>query len=85
MALETDDLMGNIMRCTVCGGRLEATVTDLLFKVRESSIVIIESLPVLACGSCPEYLIEDAVMHRVDQILARADSSAELEIVRFAA
>jgi hypothetical protein len=29
--------------------------------------------------------IEDDVLSRVDEILARVDSSAELEIVRFAA
>jgi YgiT-type zinc finger domain-containing protein len=69
----------------VCGGQLVATVTDLPFKVHESSIVIVKSLPVLACDNCPEYLIEDAVMARVDQILARTDRAAELEIVRFAA
>jgi YgiT-type zinc finger domain-containing protein len=73
------------MRCTVCGGRLTPTITDLPFKVGETSIVIVKALPVLECGSCPEYLLEDAVMARVDQILARVDSSAELEIIRFAA
>jgi YgiT-type zinc finger domain-containing protein len=73
------------MRCSVCVGEVTATTTDLPFKVRETSIVILESLPVLECGRCPEYLIEDAVLIRVDQILARVDCSAELEIIRFAA
>jgi hypothetical protein len=59
--------------------------TDLPSKVTETAIVILKHLPVLSCGSCPEYLIEDDVLSRVDEILARVDSSAELEIVRFAA
>jgi YgiT-type zinc finger domain-containing protein len=73
------------MRCTVCGGELTRGTTDLPFKVSETSIVIIKNLPVLRCGSCPEYLLEDAVLARVDRILDQVDSSAELEIVRFAA
>lgn len=48
-------------------------------------MVILKDLPVLACDRCPEYLIEDDVLSRVDEILARVDSSAELEIIRFAA
>ena len=73
------------MRCTVCGGQMAATVTDVPFKVRDTGIVIIKGLPVFACGSCSAYLIADDIMGRVDQILARVDSAAELEIVRFAA
>ena len=73
------------MRCTACGAELKATRTDLPFKVRETSIVILKNLPVLQCENCPEYLIEDAVLSRVDEILARVDSGAELEIIRFAA
>ncbi|MEW6745104.1 MAG: YgiT-type zinc finger protein [Planctomycetota bacterium] len=73
------------MRCTVCGADLMATTTDLPFKVRETSIVIMKSLPVLQCGNCPEYLIEDSVLRRVDEILAQVNSGAELEVVRFAA
>lgn len=73
------------MKCTVCGSQMSATVTDLPFKVQETSIVIIKGLPVIACGSCSEYLIADDIMGRVDQILARVDQSAELEIVRFVA
>ena len=73
------------MRCTVCGGELTASKTDLPFKVRETSIVILKNLPVLQCGSCPEYLVEDGVLSRVDQILVRVDSTAELEVIRYAA
>jgi YgiT-type zinc finger domain-containing protein len=73
------------MRCVVCGSDLAAVTTDLPFKVTETAIAILKSLPVLACGGCPEYLIEDEVLSRVDEILARVDSSAELEIIRYAA
>ena len=73
------------MRCTVCGGDLAATKTDLPFKVTEAAIVILKELPVLACERCPEYLLEDEVLTRVDAILAGIDRSAELEIIRYAA
>ena len=73
------------MRCIVCGGDLTATRTDLPFKVTETAIVILKNLPVLACGRCPEYLIEDDVLSRVDAILSRLDSSTELAVIRYAA
>lgn len=73
------------MKCEVCGSELRATTTDLPFKVRETAIVILKDLPVLQCRSCPQYLLEDSVLARVDEILARVASEAELEIVRYAA
>lgn len=73
------------MKCSVCGTNLRATNTDLPFKIRETSIVIVKNLPVLQCGSCPQYLLEDDVLGRVDEILARADNEAELEIIGYAA
>lgn len=73
------------MRCTTCGAELKATRTDLPFKVHETSIVILKNLPVMQCGNCPEYLIEDAVLSRIDSILSRVDSEAEVEIIRYAA
>lgn len=39
----------------------------------------------LQCESCREYLIDDSVMERVEQMLASADKSIELEVVRYAA
>jgi len=59
--------------------------TNLPFKMSEERIVILKQLPVLQCGACREYLIEDAVMARIDALLARTDSSAELEVIRYAA
>ena len=85
MAAGRENKEAQVMRCTVCGGELTATRTDLPFKVRQTSIVIIKDLPVLQCANCPEYLIEDAVLGRVEEILARVDSGAEVEIIPFAA
>ena len=73
------------MRCTACGAELRTTTTDLPFKVSDTAIVIVKSLPVVQCVKCPEYLIEDAVLRRVDEILARVDGGTELEIIRYAA
>jgi YgiT-type zinc finger domain-containing protein len=73
------------MKCSVCGAGMKPVTTDLPFKLSETHIVIVKQLPVLQCGACREYLIEDAVMERVDGVLNRADSAAELEVVRYAA
>ncbi len=73
------------MKCAVCSARMSPTTTDLPFKLAEQHIVIIKQLPILQCACCREYLIEDAVMARIDALLARADSSAELEVFRYAA
>jgi len=73
------------MKCTVCGAELKATTTDLPFKVRDTGIVIVKSLPVLQCGNCPEYLIEDSVLARIDEIFAHVETGTELEIIRYAA
>lgn len=73
------------MRCEVCGSELTATKTDLPFKVRDTGIVILKSLPVFQCANCPQYLIEDAVLARVDEILGRVDRGIELEIIPYAA
>lgn len=73
------------MRCTVCGAPLESTTTDLPFKVSETTIVIFKDLPVLQCRNCPDYLLEDSVVARIDEILARVDREAEVEIIPYAA
>ena len=73
------------MRCTVCGARMSPMVTDLPFKLSEERIVILKQLPVLQCEACREYLIEDAVMARIDTMLKGTDSTAELEVLRYAA
>lgn len=72
------------MICCNCGGELEKIITDLPFKVRDDSIVIIKKLPTLQCQNCNEYLIEDPVMEKVDRILDKIDKTAELEILSYA-
>lgn len=73
------------MRCTVCGTQMRSTTSDLPFKTTEQTIVILEGLPVLQCENCGQYLIEDAVLKRVDEILADVGGAAELEVIRYAA
>ncbi len=73
------------MKCTVCGAKMNSVISDLPFKTTESSIVILKSLPVLQCENCPEYLIENAVLSRIDEILVGISGEAELEGIRYAA
>ena len=73
------------MRCRVCGSKLHGTRTDLPFKVTERTIVILKQLPVMQCERCSEYSIEDSIFGRVEELLRKADTSAELEIIPFAA
>ena len=73
------------MKCTVCGAHMHAITTDLPFKLSEDRIVILKKLPLLQCNACREYLIEDPVMARIDTLIAQSDSTAELEVIRYAA
>jgi YgiT-type zinc finger domain-containing protein len=73
------------MKCTVCGAQLQFDRTDLPLKTAQHTIVILKSLPVLQCANCSQYLIEDAVLCRVEEMLAAVDSRSELEVIRFAA
>ena len=73
------------MKCTVCGSRLQPLESDLPFKISGRTVVILKKLPVLQCENCSEYVIEDQVLSRVDDILGRVDRAAELEIVQYAA
>ena len=73
------------MKCTICGARMRSGASDLPFKVTEETIVILRSLPVLRCENCTQYLIEDAILQRVDEILASIDGVAELQVIRYAA
>ena len=60
-------------------------MTSLPFKVGDRAIVIVRELPVLQCRQCGDTELENAAVAKVDAILAGIDSSAELEIVRYAA
>jgi YgiT-type zinc finger domain-containing protein len=73
------------MKCTVCGAQMSRVLSDLPFKRTDHTIVILKSLPVLQCGNCCEYLIEDSVLGRIDEILATVGGAAELEVIRYAA
>ncbi len=73
------------MKCHVCGSNLKPLLTDLPFKISDTTIVILKGLPVLQCGGCSEYLLEDPVMGQVEEILKRVDAAAELEIIKYAA
>jgi hypothetical protein len=64
---------------------MNSIMSDLPFKTTANSIVILKSLPVLQCENCTEYLIEDAVLNRVDEILADISGATELEVIRYAA
>jgi YgiT-type zinc finger domain-containing protein len=73
------------MKCSICGSKLYPLVTDLPFKVSDQTIVILKGLPLFQCDNCGEYVLDDSVMRRVEDILQRVDAAAELEIIRFAA
>jgi len=64
---------------------MREVVTDLPLKLNQKSIIIFKELPVLQCENCSEYLIEDAVMDRVEATIDGVDKEAELEIIRYAA
>ena len=73
------------MNCRVCGSTMLPTTTDLPFKVMEQTIVILKRLPVTQCQNCSEYLIEDAVFTKVEELISGVDTTVELEIIPFAA
>jgi len=72
------------MICLNCGGRLENLITSLPFKLSDYCIAIIKGLPVLQCRNCNEYVIEDDVLEKVDSILNKIDTTAELEVLSYA-
>ena len=73
------------MKCHVCGSKMQPIITDLPFKINDVTIVIMKDLPVIQCARCIEYLLDDAVLERVDAIVEKVDSAAELEVIRYAA
>ena len=72
------------MKCPVCGSSLESVITRLPFNVAENVVVILTQLPALRCTNCGEYVLEDAVMARVVELLGTVDRVAELEVIPFA-
>jgi len=73
------------MKCTRCGGLMEARRTDLPFKLGDTTIVVIRAVPVIECQNCTEYLLRDEDMQKVEEILEKRAADAELEVVLFAA
>jgi len=73
------------MNCHTCGNDLMKVITDLPFKTDIHAIIIIKNLPVLQCGNCGEYLIEDLIMQKVENIISKMNRRAEVEILNFAA
>jgi YgiT-type zinc finger domain-containing protein len=73
------------MKCQVCGSKMTQVITNIPFKVDQSTIIILKDLPVRQCDGCTEFLLDDPVMKRVDEILGKVDTSAELEVIRYAA
>jgi YgiT-type zinc finger domain-containing protein len=68
-----------------CGFDMERVATNLPFKVKETTIIILKDLPASECNNCKEYLLEDHVVERMDKILESIDTAAELEVIRYAA
>lgn len=73
------------MKCHVCGSQMQSITTDLPFKANVTTIVIMKDLPVIQCVGCTEYLLDDPVLERVDAIIKKVDTAAELEVIRYAA
>jgi YgiT-type zinc finger domain-containing protein len=74
-----------VMKCHVCGSVMKAATSVLPFKLSDTSVVVLRDLPILQCENCNEYLLEDSVMARVEEILASTNGDAELAVIRFAA
>jgi len=73
------------MKCHVCGGDIQETVTDLPFKLSDHRILVVKGLPIQQCTSCGEYLLTDQVMQHLEDIIESTDRAAELEIRQYAA
>ncbi len=71
------------MKYRICGGALVPKVTELSFKVRDSSIVILKSLPVLHCNQCGDAELEHGTILKVEKLLERVDLSSELKVIRW--
>ena len=67
------------MKCHICSSKMESVITDLPFKTDNATIVIMKGLPIFQCACCREYLLDDFVMERVENILDKVDREAELE------
>lgn len=73
------------MKCHVCGVQMRRVVTDLPFRVNRSVMIILKGLPLLECGECGAYALEEAVMERIHEIIGRLQSPTHLDAVLYAA
>ena len=73
------------MKCTCCGTAMVRAHTDLPFKVGRHAVVVVRGVPVIECPSCPEFVIDDPDMERIEEVLAARSPTTELEVVSFAA
>jgi YgiT-type zinc finger domain-containing protein len=73
------------MRCYMCGSTMVSITTTLPFKINQTTVVIVKNLPVSQCSGCREYVLDDVIMERVEDILQHVDETAELEVLKYAA
>jgi len=85
LTLSSYDAETFAMRCHICGSGMRPSVTSLPLKLSDTTSVVLKDVPVLQCDNCTQYLLDDPVMERVEGILAKVDTAAELEIIRYAA
>ena len=64
---------------------MESVTTTLPFKINQTTVVIVKNLPVSQCSGCCEYVLDDVIMERVEDILQPVDETAELEVLKYAA
>jgi YgiT-type zinc finger domain-containing protein len=75
----------NPMKCHVCGTPMKPVVTDLPFRIDRLVVIILRELPLLECGKCSAYALEEMVMERVHEIVQSLASPCHLDGVRYAA
>jgi hypothetical protein len=64
---------------------MKPVVADLPFRVNRSVMIILKDLPLLECGECSAYALEDKVMERVHEIIERLKFPCHLEAVLYSA
>jgi YgiT-type zinc finger domain-containing protein len=73
------------MKCHVCGTQMKPVVADLPFRVDRSVMIILRELPLLECGGCSAYALQDIVIERVHEMIQSLTSPAHLDVIRYAA
>ncbi len=73
------------MNCGICGEEMTKITTNLPFRLPNKFIAIMKNLPVIQCQHCGEYLIEDKVMKRLENVFENISPTVELEVYSYAA